>query len=121
MWDVAHPAELGGERHKRISEPSVTFAHLIDDFPHGRLIGPSTGAEQIAQQNAALARHREPGSEKRCSRCGEWLPVGEFRPNPRLKDGLHSWCRACCAEANREWRARKRAAKAEADTGPLVA
>ena len=39
----------------------------------------------------------------------------------RLRDGLHSWCRACCAEANREWRARERAAKAEAEAGPLVA
>jgi hypothetical protein len=46
---------------------------------------------------------------KRCARCGQFLPVAEFRPNPRnTLYGLHSWCRRCCAANNREWRERNR-------------
>jgi hypothetical protein len=46
----------------------------------------------------------EPPTEKRCSRCDQWLPLEAFRPNPRLRSGLNSWCRPCCAEATRQWR-----------------
>jgi hypothetical protein len=28
-----------------------------------------------------------------------------FRPNLRLKSGWSSWCKACCVERNRQWRA----------------
>jgi hypothetical protein len=41
----------------------------------------------------------------RCARCRQILPVTEFAPNPRMKSGVHSWCRPCAAERNREWRA----------------
>jgi len=46
--------------------------------------------------------------EKLCSRCERWLPTSEFRPNPRLSSGLHSWCRECCLERTRQWRAEHR-------------
>lgn len=32
---------------------------------------------------------------KKCSKCGRELPKSEFYRNPRTKDGLQSWCRAC--------------------------
>ena len=70
-----------------------------------------------------------PPTHKRCARCGEWLPVEEFRPNPKLRSGLHSWCKRCCAESAKQWReanrerveesnARRRA-EYEAARGPL--
>ena len=38
---------------------------------------------------------------RRCSRCGElWPATSDFWYRcPRRADGLHSWCRACTAEA----------------------
>ena len=42
---------------------------------------------------------------RRCTNCGEVKPFGEFRPNLRLSSGWNSWCRACCVERNRRWRA----------------
>jgi hypothetical protein len=32
---------------------------------------------------------------KHCSHCGEWLRLGEFNVNRRMKDGRSSWCRGC--------------------------
>ena len=43
--------------------------------------------------------------DRRCSRCGESKPRAAFRSNPRMGDGLSSWCAACANAANREWRA----------------
>jgi hypothetical protein len=43
-------------------------------------------------------------THKRCARCQERLPIGDFRPNAKLRDGLHSWCRPCCDEYRRQWR-----------------
>ena len=41
---------------------------------------------------------------KACRRCGETKRAGEFPANPRLRDGLDSWCRECQREATRRWR-----------------
>ena len=38
---------------------------------------------------------------KTCSRCGNTKDDNEFYKNARLKDGLHSWCKACCKAARR--------------------
>ena len=62
-----------------------------------------------------------PDGTKSCSKCERALPVDCFRTNPRLSSGLDSWCRECHVQANRAWRAHERAARADADTGPLVA
>jgi hypothetical protein len=40
-----------------------------------------------------------------CTRCRQDLPVALFRPNPEMLSGLHPWCRPCCAEDIRLWRA----------------
>jgi hypothetical protein len=34
-------------------------------------------------------------SEKACTRCGEVKPFDLFRPNPRMRLGVDSWCKAC--------------------------
>jgi hypothetical protein len=47
----------------------------------------------------------QPPTGRRCTRCKEFLPFSAFRPNLRLSSGWSSWCRACCVERNRQWRA----------------
>jgi hypothetical protein len=42
---------------------------------------------------------------RRCARCKRDLPVTAFGPNPKLQDGLGSWCRECHIAATRAWRA----------------
>jgi hypothetical protein len=42
---------------------------------------------------------------KRCSKCGQSKPRDAFPPNPRLKSGLDSWCRACRAAYFATWKA----------------
>ena len=41
---------------------------------------------------------------KWCCSCRQWLPVEAFRPNPNNRNGIDSWCRACHADAVRNWR-----------------
>jgi hypothetical protein len=41
---------------------------------------------------------------KVCRHCGESKPPAEFRRNPRMKDGLSSWCSACHNAATKRWR-----------------
>lgn len=38
---------------------------------------------------------------KWCVKCGLELPVGDFKPNQRLKSGLSSWCIPCEAAYDR--------------------
>lgn len=46
----------------------------------------------------------------RCARCERHLPAGSFRPNPKMRQGLNSWCKSCSLDATQEWRSRNRAA-----------
>ena len=55
-------------------------------------------------------RRQQPGENfsperKRCARCGEWKPPEGFSPNPRMRNGLDSWCKECRNEYTRQWRA----------------
>jgi hypothetical protein len=43
-----------------------------------------------------------------CSKCGLMFPRDQFRVNPRLKSGVHSWCNTCHLERSRRWRAENR-------------
>jgi hypothetical protein len=45
---------------------------------------------------------------KTCRKCGEEKPVEEFRRNPRISDGLSSWCSVCHVAATRDWRRRNK-------------
>ena len=44
--------------------------------------------------------------EKRCSRCGSWLPLESFPVNRRMHLGRSSQCRECARAATRDWRER---------------
>ena len=47
--------------------------------------------------------------EKLCRKCGETKISTAFPPNPKVRDGLSSWCRACHNAAVRACNAKKRA------------
>jgi hypothetical protein len=47
---------------------------------------------------------------KLCTRCKRSRPREEFRLNPKMRDGLGSWCRRCSVERTRQWRADNRVA-----------
>ena len=40
---------------------------------------------------------------KRCSKCGQVKPIGDFYRNKRAKDGLISYCKQCHKEYQAEW------------------
>lgn len=46
-----------------------------------------------------------PEGHKRCSKCGEVLPIEQFSKNRTRKDGLHGWCRRCNAEHHADYHA----------------
>lgn len=39
-----------------------------------------------------------------CTRCERWRQASMFRPNPKLRGGLDSWCRGCHVDETRGWR-----------------
>jgi hypothetical protein len=78
--------------------------------------GTASGAAVLAGDgvtSAALPDRASAGTplaRKECARCGWFKAAEDFRPNPHLRSGLNSWCRECCREANRRWRAENREA-----------
>ena len=40
---------------------------------------------------------------KKCSRCGDKLPITSFGVNNQAPDGLHYYCKECAAEKQRVW------------------
>ena len=49
-----------------------------------------------------------PTVEKRCRHCLEFKPPELFARNPKMKDGLSSWCKECHAAAVRRSVAKRR-------------
>jgi len=47
---------------------------------------------------------------KTCPDCKRTLPADAFVPNPRGKDGLHTYCRQCGAARSRAWAQQNREA-----------
>lgn len=45
---------------------------------------------------------------KTCSKCEQFLPATAFTPSPKVKSGLFSWCKECCAQKARERRSANR-------------
>jgi hypothetical protein len=44
-------------------------------------------------------------SGRLCTRCGQLKSPADFRPHPRMRDGLTSWCKSCAVARTRQWRA----------------
>ena len=41
---------------------------------------------------------------KQCSNCQAFKPIPSFGSNPKMKDGIQSWCRDCLSNANKKKR-----------------
>src|SRR5690606_5351887 len=60
-------------------------------------------ADRKAEAQAAR-RDSVPDGFKACSRCSEVMPLEEFPPDKRVRDGRHPWCHACHTKCAREKR-----------------
>jgi hypothetical protein len=47
-------------------------------------------------------------THKHCPHCAGYLLLEDFRPDPKLKSGLSSWCAKCSNEYNQKWRSEHR-------------
>lgn len=54
--------------------------------------------------------YRDGEGMKTCPDCKQSLPAEAFVPNPRGRDGLQTYCRACGAARSRAWQAANREA-----------
>jgi len=58
-----------------------------------------------------VARYRKrDGDLYQCNKCQLWLDAHAFYPLKTTKSGLHSWCKLCVKEANRQASADRRGA-----------
>jgi hypothetical protein len=66
------------------------------------------GRPRRSMPRAISARETGSGGAtvKTCRRCGLTRPPEDFRPAPKLRDSLSSWCVECHRQATRDWRAR---------------
>ena len=62
-------------------------------------------------QRALAAGERAIPDTKRCGRCQQELPAAEFSHASGVRDGLHSYCRACWRDYRQECKARAQARK----------
>jgi hypothetical protein len=59
--------------------------------------------------SSTLLPSEEPTSEKRCTKCGQTKPVGQFRVvRRRGREERHSWCADCLRDYQREQYAKHR-------------
>lgn len=59
-------------------------------------------------------KYPDPQAEKECLRCRLVLPAENFYTNKRASSGLHTWCKPCCAERQRDL------AKKRSSTGDYI-
>jgi len=71
------------------------------------------GAGRARKDDAYEQRHRlvEGVDQKLCGKCGQWKTEGEFHKKASSRDGLANQCKQCKAEAARQRRERRNAAK----------
>jgi hypothetical protein len=109
---VEHGELPGDKVHEIVNQPSGGTALAQS---HTTCATPSAVGEELSLREdgvavvgyavgEAIPADAIPG--RRCARCAIWFGAAAFRPNPRLRDGLHSYCRPCANAAAREWRAK---------------
>jgi transcriptional regulator with XRE-family HTH domain len=70
-----------------------------------------TFGHELEAAAAEIARKRRrtrvsSTTRRKCAHCGRRLPTSAFRPNPKMSDGLDSYCRECHVDLTRRWRAK---------------
>jgi hypothetical protein len=124
-WSEVRPRELANAllRLSRRQAPGGGVNAIHETCPPRPSIRRNTGSLESRARDfrrvtvpsyswgIANLRGPDPGSpptEAHCTNCDQWKPLDAFRPNRRLRSGLHSWCRVCQLEATQDWRDRNR-------------
>jgi hypothetical protein len=82
----------------------------MQPHPNPQDVSPQTLTSRYARVRDGFDSWGQPlPTGKVCRHCNRDLDFAAFPANKKGPSGLSSWCRECHAEANREWRARKRA------------
>lgn len=55
-----------------------------------------------------MQAHDTATATKRCTKCGQCLPLASFGVDRKAKDGLFYWCRPCVAAQGKQWKAANR-------------
>ncbi len=64
------------------------------------------GIQECLKLEFAQNVNRPIGTEKKCSKCKQILPVKDFYKVSGNKDGLFGWCKICGKKQNDVWRAK---------------
>lgn len=92
------------EQAEQVPERQVVAELAVEKPVEGKLAGKGNKYDD-------LHRVVDGVKQKLCRKCKEWKPESEFHKNASCKDGLAVSCKTCKAEAAREYRKRRKAAK----------
>jgi hypothetical protein len=114
LKDTQYPPILGGgadTQYRFLSPitPSVFWERRESD-PSPGFRGKTLKRKREAEVSAEPVDFADlwAPTDKPCSKCGRWLPLGDFPVNRRMHFGRGSRCRQCAREATADWRRRNR-------------
>jgi hypothetical protein len=100
--DTSSPANRAGRGRAADQTNATHRAPLTAEKLVRRRLSRGAGAD-TQKRSVGCGRIRRRGVVARGAR--SFCRSSAFRPNLRLPTGWNSWCRACCAERTRQWRA----------------
>lgn len=99
-------------------QPEVPESKQVEQIPERKVIAEPAVEKAVEGKPAGkgdkyddLHRIVDGVKQKLCRKCKEWKPESEFHKNASCKDGLAGSCKTCKANAAREYRKRRKAAK----------
>lgn len=99
-------------------QPEISESEQVEQVPERQVVAEPAADKPVEEKSAGKGNkyddfHRvaDDVKQKLCRKCKEWKPESEFHKNASSKDGLAASCKTCKAEAAREYRKRRKAAK----------
>ncbi len=99
-------------------QPEISESEQVEQVSERQVVAELAADKPVEEKSAGKGNkyddfHRvEDGvKQKLCRKCKEWKPESEFHKNTSSKDGLAGSCKTCKAEAAKEYRKRRKAAK----------
>ena len=99
-------------------QPEIPESEQVEQVPERQVVAELAAEKPVEEKPAGkgnkydeLHRVVDGVKQKLCRKCKEWKPESEFHKNASCKDGLAVSCKTCKAEAAREYRKRRKAAK----------
>jgi hypothetical protein len=93
-----HTHKGGGSPFSETSAPRLTPA----TFGEEKSLRESGGVRGFAY--GEVMSHELPWPGKWCRECHFYFAAAGFRPNPRIRDGLHTYCKSCERARHARWR-----------------